>query len=158
MVSLPRGSGRRLGCMYTMGIPCSGHRSCALAGSGVPGVGCFVRDDENIDSVSSWCAISNRILMVRFRAAGGIFASFFFVYAPVSARHDERRIFFDELSSAIFGLPAGDILVITGDLNSRVGKADDTTFSVLGPEGERLRGRPASGTELITHTALTFFA
>ena len=128
-------------------------RAVNNAGSNT-GVGCFVHASV-MPALVDWRAVSGRILQVRFQAAAGQFVTFLFVYAPVwgsdQRQQSMRKLFFESLTRAVRNVHHGDMLVVKGDFNSRVGMADGGASSqVLGNFGERLRARPKSGKELIS--------
>jgi exonuclease III len=82
------------------------------------------------DSGSVWEAVTERIIMVRL---GGkpIYISLIAVYAPTNplkgqnAAMDESDTFYINLQETVDKVPKGDMLLIVGDFNARVGKQDN---------------------------------
>ena len=86
----------------------------------------------------TWQAINERIVMVRL-AGKPINVTVIAVYAPVNPTDQKGVVtttepFYRDLQDTFDRLPKGDILLIIGDLNARVGKEQHlTSGNVVGP-------------------------
>ena len=73
-----------------------------------------------------WNPINERIIKARYNSW---FAklSFIVCYAPTEdAEEEQKDTFYDELKASVDETPSHDVLLITGDLNTKVG-VDQTT-------------------------------
>lgn len=91
------------------------------------------------DSGSVWEAINERIVMVRL-GCKPINISLIAVYAPINPTKgqkttiDESDTFYINLQDTVDKVPKGDMLMIVGDFNARVGKQDrQEPGNVIGP-------------------------
>ena len=124
----------------------------------------------------SWKAVSSRIVVARFlvRSAGtkfsrkrwsrrsDLFLTIINVYAPTSkASLPLKNQFFEDLQRSVDDVPGGDILLVLGDFNARVGtcseqSGDGLWRSALGSFG--LGGRNAAGDRLLMWCAMNQFS
>ena len=127
------------------------------------GVGLFVHSSV-LPSLVSFVPVSSRVLLARFAMARGRYMTVVVVYAPVSGKKNPRISFFKEVKSVIQTVDPADLLIVIGDHNSQVGRAQDASqSSVLGPEWDSI-GLGTGGEELFAFceglglcVAATFF-
>jgi len=83
--------------------------------------------------------VSDRVLSVRFRG-GRINTTIIQVYAPTAmAAEEEQEAFYLDLQGTIDTTPRGDILVIMGDFNAKVGEDRSGWEEVVGKYGLGVR-------------------
>ncbi|CAF3398890.1 unnamed protein product [Rotaria socialis] len=90
------------------------------------------------DSGSVWEAVNERIIMIRLECKP-IHATIIAVYSPINSNGNKQAIeevdaFYLKLQQTVDKVPRGDMLLIMGDFNARVGKQQNqTTKNVIGP-------------------------
>jgi hypothetical protein len=90
------------------------------------------------DGGGFWDPISPRLVKIRIPLQDSKckFFSFIGVYAPTQASTDEDKdLFYDHLGSVCDRVSKGDILVVLGDFNARVGKFSEEYPKVVGKHG-----------------------
>jgi hypothetical protein len=81
-------------------------------------------------SLMEWTPVSDRILVARFKSRARN-VSIVHVYAPTNTSSvDVKDEFYSLLSSALNNVRRGDILIVMGDLNARVG-SDNTGYELF---------------------------
>ena len=78
-------------------------------------------------SLSEWTAVSNRLLVARFR--GTVNTTVVVAYAPHSGQSTARKAFFRDLQRALGCVSGMDFLIVLGDFNSKVGSAASAAAS-----------------------------
>lgn len=79
-------------------------------------------DRKSANAIMGYDTVSDRILSVRFRGKK-VNITIIQVYAPTSvAIEEEHERFYNELQSIIDKTPKGDVVMIIGDFNAKVGK------------------------------------
>ena len=92
-------------------------------------------DKKSADAIMGYNTVSDRILSVRFRG-GKVNTTIMQIYAPTSmAAEEEQEAFYIDLQSTIDKTPKGDILMIMGDFNAKVGEDNKGRNEVLGRYG-----------------------
>ena len=79
-----------------------------------------------------WNPINERIIKARYNSW---FAklSFIVCYAPTEdAEEEQKDTFYDELKASVDETPSHDVLLITGDLNTKVGVDNQEKESTMG--------------------------
>ena len=105
---------------------------------GTSGVGLVLSPDW----VKAWGNAGNEVVFVsdgvmktRFQFKGRL-VTVISIYAPTHQRSEqEKEIFWQEIRNAVLTTPSGDLLVVMGDFNARVGKGGPEVSPVLGPNG-----------------------
>lgn len=83
-----------------------------------------------------WKCVSERIVRVRLKVEG-VWLTVVQVYAPTEDSNKEVKAdFFTRLQETIGGVNRGDVLVVMGDLNARVGNDTKVWREVLERHGE----------------------
>ncbi len=76
------------------------------------------------------------------------------VYAPtLDATEEAKESFYDDLQDAVDRVPAGDMLIISGDWHTRPGPADPSTRHILGKFA--VGTRSANGDRLVNFASAT---
>ena len=88
--------------------------------------------------------VSERMLRLRLKCHTG-YLSLIAVYAPTNepANEEESIAFYEELQECVWRVPRGDMLLILGDFNARVGNDSSTwhgTIGRFGPEEQNENG------------------
>jgi hypothetical protein len=88
------------------------------------------------DSILGYEPVSDRIISVRLNAKPRNI-SLIQAYGPTTtAAEEDIKHFYEELSRTIKSIPKGDMLLLTGDFNAKVGARDTSALtSVVGPYG-----------------------
>ena len=111
------------------------------------GVGVLLRE-ELMKNVIEVKRTNDRLMQVKM-VWGKKIAHFFSVYAPQQGRpEEEKQQFREQLEDEISGIPATDILIISGDLNAHIGQRREGFEDEMGiygfgernGEGEELLG------------------
>jgi exonuclease III len=90
------------------------------------------------ESGSIWEAVNERIIMIRLRCKP-IHVTIIAIYSPINSNGNKKAIeetdaFYLKLQQTVDKVPRGDMLLIMGDFNARVGKQQSqTTKNVIGP-------------------------
>jgi len=90
------------------------------------------------ESGAKWEAVNERILMIRL-SCKPIHVSIIAVYSPINPNGckqaiEETDAFYAKLQQTVDKVPKGDMLLILGDFNARVGKQQNqTSKNVIGP-------------------------
>ncbi len=80
----------------------------------------------------AWVPITSRLASVRLKGTK-VNLTVIAVYAPtLDAAEETKDSFYDDLQDATGRVPAGDMLIVTGDWNSRPGPVDTATRHILG--------------------------
>jgi hypothetical protein len=96
-------------------------------------------DRKSADAIMGYNTVSDRVLSVRFRG-GKINTTIIQVYAPTTlATEEEMEAFYIDLQGTIDETPKGDILVIMGDFNAKVGEDKNGREEVAGKYGLGVR-------------------
>ena len=96
-------------------------------------------DRKSADAIMGYNTVSDRVLSVRFRG-GRINTTIIQVYAPTAmAAEEEQEAFYLDLQGTIDTTPRGDILVIMGDFNAKVGEDRNGWEEVVGKYGLGVR-------------------
>ena len=79
-------------------------------------------DMTSTNAIMGYDTVSDRIVSVRFRGKK-VNISIVQVYAPTStASEEEHESFYNELQCTIDKTPKGDVVMVIGDFNAKVGK------------------------------------
>lgn len=82
-----------------------------------------------------WSPISDRIMTARFRCKVRNI-TFVQVYSPTNTSQDDiKEAFYQQLSQALDKVTKGDILIVMGDLNAKVGNSNVNWETVMGKHG-----------------------
>jgi exonuclease III len=90
------------------------------------------------ESGSVWEAVNERIIMIRLRCKP-IHVTIIAVYSPINPNGNKQTVeetdaFYLKLQQTVDKVPRGDMLLIIGDFNARVGKQkNQTSKNVIGP-------------------------
>lgn len=99
------------------------------------GIGCILNKDVK-EKMNSWEPISERILKVELKYRASV-KTIIAVYGPSEDEKVEKKDrFWEDLSLAVEA--ARGEIIVAGDINGRVGKADQT-YTVIGKHGEEAR-------------------
>jgi Reverse transcriptase (RNA-dependent DNA polymerase)/Domain of unknown function (DUF6451) len=86
-------------------------------------------------ALRSWIPVSDRILTARFRTRAR-HVTIVQVYAPTNmADSSSKDDFYESLSATLNKVPRGDIQILMGDLNAKVGNDNSHRESVMGKHG-----------------------
>ena len=99
------------------------------------GVGFAIKSDfvRNLSELPT--GVSKRVITLRIPLHCGRYATIISAYAPILKSTDEDKgIFYDELRSVLFRVPAEDKIWLCGDFNARVGN-DHESWAPLGKHG-----------------------
>src|SRR3984885_9220133 len=92
-------------------------------------------DKTSANAIMGYNTVNDRILSVRFRGRQ-VNTTMVQVYAPTSAASEEEHDrFYIELQNVIDRTPTGDILVIIGDFNAKVGQKKGGNRNTMGDYG-----------------------
>src|SRR5678815_4842436 len=84
----------------------------------------MICDKRSAAAIMGYDTVNDRILSVRFRGKE-VNTTVIQVYAPTSTAEEEiRERFYTELQGKIDNVPKGDVLLIMGDFNAKVGRSD----------------------------------
>ena len=86
-------------------------------------------------ALMDWSPVSDRILIARFRTRARN-VSIVQVYSPTElADEDTKDSFYELLSATLNKLPRGDIQILMGDLNAKVGSDNTNRETIMGKHG-----------------------
>jgi len=102
-----------------------------------PGVA-LITDQKWTSRITNYSFVNDRIITVRLKANRGHIA-IIAVYAPEEGREEETRRFYKQLQKEDGKCNKNGSLIISGDLNARVG--NQPIPNVVGTFGGRLRGQ-----------------
>ena len=98
------------------------------------GVGIMISKDA-MKTLVDWNPISDRIILARFKTRAR-HLTFIQVYAPTEqASLDEKEAFYMQLDKTCKDVNVGDIKILCGDLNAKVGSNNKDWEKVMGPHG-----------------------
>ncbi len=98
------------------------------------GVGIMISTDA-MKSLVDWKPISDRIIIARFKTRAR-HVTFLQVYAPTEqASQEEKEAFYMQLDKTFKDINVGDIKILCGDLNAKVGSVNKDWEKVMGPHG-----------------------
>ena len=79
--------------------------------------------------------VSDRILSARFKIAAGA-VTVCHVYASIAEAEDESiDSFYNEPQQEMNGIPMGDMIILMGDVNAKVGVGSEETKGIMGTHG-----------------------
>jgi hypothetical protein len=89
-----------------------------------------------LNSLLYWKPVSDRIITACFKTKTRK-VSFIQVYAPteIATADIKEAFFYGELSQTLKQVPKGDIKILAGDLNAKVGSGNGGRESVMGKNG-----------------------
>ena len=99
------------------------------------GVGFAIKSEllKNLTELPT--GISKRVITLRVPLQHGRYTTIISAYAPILSSTDEDKgLFYDELRSVLFRVPAEDKIWLCGDFNARVG-SDHDAWAPLGQHG-----------------------
>ncbi|KAK2171071.1 hypothetical protein NP493_1105g00008 [Ridgeia piscesae] len=80
--------------------------------------------------------VSDRITTMRLPLSKDNFATIINVYAPTMTNPNENKeVFYNQLASVLSDIPRTDKLLLIGDFNARIGRANDKWPLVMGNHG-----------------------
>ena len=86
-------------------------------------------------SLMEWQPISDRIIMVRFYSKY-IKLTIIHTYVPtLDAEYEHKELFYGQLQSTVENVNKHDLLLITGDMNAKVGSSNHNRERVMGKHG-----------------------
>jgi len=92
-------------------------------------------DRSSANAIMGYDTVSDRILSVRFRGRK-VNMTIVQVYAPTSmASEEEQDSFFNKLQSTIDRTPKGDVIMVIGDFNAKVGHHQGGDGDTIGGHG-----------------------
>ena len=92
-------------------------------------------DRTSANAIMGYDTVSDRILSVRFRGKK-VNITIIQVYAPTSmAIEEEHESFYNELQGIIDKTPKGDVVMVIGDFNAKVGKYNGGGGNTIGGHG-----------------------
>jgi len=104
-------------------------------------------------SLMEWTPVSDRILVARFRSKARN-VSIVHVYAPTNTSPvDVKDDFYSLLSSTLNNVRRGDILIVMGDLNAKVGEDNSGYELFMGREGVANSRRNDNGDRFVEFCA-----
>jgi exonuclease III len=91
---------------------------------------------------------SKRIIEVKLNIGRGKL-SFFELYAPEEGRVEENEIFYDQLQNILNKTNKNDYILLSGDLNGRIGSAE--IHNIVGNYGEPVTNTNGLGKKRFCH-------
>lgn len=111
------------------------------------GVG-FLLNESAKKALLSWEPVSDRLITARFNTKFKKI-SFIQCYAPTEvAQVEEKQQFYEQLNRIVNNLPKGDIIIIMGDMNAKIGSDNSNLEDIMGKHG---LGEMNSNGELLTN-------
>ncbi|XP_037959260.1 craniofacial development protein 2-like [Teleopsis dalmanni] len=100
----------------------------------IRGVAVYVKKNVK-HSILCWKAISERIIVVRFRAKK-FNMSLVQCYAPTEdSPLDQKEVFYSALERTLSEIPRTDVIILMGDFNAQIGGNNSEYRSVMGSHG-----------------------
>lgn len=112
--------------MIYSGVPQNKRACCGVA---------ILVNNKWKNKIISYSFINERIVTCKFKIDRGHF-TVIGVYAPEEGRKEETKIFYDELQKELTKINTSEYVVITGDLNARIG--NQPIPGIVGTYGEQL--------------------
>lgn len=98
------------------------------------GVGLLITPQTR-QSIISWQPVSDRIISARFQSKMRNI-TIIQCYAPTeNATQEKKDDFYNQLTAVYNNTPRGDIIIVMGDLNAKVGSVNDSLKHVMGKHG-----------------------
>ena len=100
------------------------------------GVGFAIKKDIVTKLTEMPRPVNDRIMMMRLHLSKDNYATIINVYAPTMTNPDDnKKAFYNQLSSTLRDIPGTDKLLLIGDFNARIGRYNDKWTVVMGKYG-----------------------